>query len=323
MSYAFLSPYWTALMFWTEVSVGCLIVALLQWLTGGRWGRVSLPFLRAGMTGYFILLPFFLPAFLFLSHIFPWAGVPPIDLAARAEWLRPSLFLLRSVLYLAVFASAIVVTLRWRKPEPPPWAGPLLVGVIVTVSLASTDWMMSVDPGFASSLYPFVYVSGALVAVFAGLAYAAARSQSLGQAEADPLLLADFGKLLFAAILFWGYIELSQFLIIWTGNLPHEASWYLDRVSLGWRSLTVLLFGLHFFLPFGVLLSRPLKENPRRLALVAGIAFVIHYLAVFWLTAPRPGIPFRFDPFDVLLPLALGSVWRRAVRHRLHEETGL
>jgi hypothetical protein len=312
---SFYPAYWTSLMFWGEVSLGCLIVALLQYLTGGRWGAAALPFLRAGIAAGAWLLPGFLILPFALGKIFPWtAGLPP-EIAARGHWLQPGFFLARTLLYLIAFSLAGMAVLRRRRPEAPAWAGPLLIGVILILSLASTDWMMSVDPGFASSLYPFLVAAGAFVAVFSGLAWIAARDSGM-----EARLRADFGKLLFAAICFWGYINLSQLLIIWTGNLPHEASWYVDRTSHGWRPFTVVLFLLHFAVPFALLLSRPLKEDPRRLGRVAAGLFLVHYLEVFWMTGPRTGEPLRFDPFAVLLPLAMGWLWLHAFRRRLAKE---
>jgi hypothetical protein len=315
VSLAFFPAYWTALMFWTEVSLGCLIVTLLQFLTGGRWGLAALPFLRAGVASWFLVLPGFLVLPFAMAKIFLWtAGLPP-ELAGRAHWLQPVPFLGRTVFYLAAFSFACLAVLRWRRTDPPPWAGPLLVGVLLVVSLASTDWMMSLDPSFASSLYPFLFAAASFVVVLSGLAWLMSRQTGI-----EPRLLADFGTLLFASVCFWGYIELGQLLIIWTGNLPHEASWYVNRTSLGWRPFTVMLFLLHFALPFALLLSRPLKANPRRLGMVAAGLFLVHYLEVFWMTGPRPGEPLRFDPFTVILPLAMGWIWVQGFRRYLQRE---
>ncbi|HEY8965575.1 MAG TPA: hypothetical protein VIM58_03975, partial [Candidatus Methylacidiphilales bacterium] len=199
-------------------------------------------------------------------------------------------------------------------PEAPAWAGPLLVGIALVLSLASTDWMMSLDPRIASSLFPFLFAAGAFVAVFSGLAFLMSRT------GIEPDLLADFGKLLFASLCFWGYIELGHLLIVWTGNLPHEATWYLSRVEHGWKPFTVALFFLHLGIPFFLLLSRPLKEAPRFLGAIAGGVFLVHYLEVFWMTAPRDGLPLRFDPFDPLLFLGIGWAWVHFFRRHLRKE---
>ena len=84
----------------------------------------------------------------------------------------------------------------------------------------------------------------------------------------------------------WAYFAFSQFLIIWSGNLPEEMPWYLKRIT---RRLAVLAIGLslfHFFLPFLVLLSRNLKRNPRRLIIVALLMLFMRFVDLYWLIAP-------------------------------------
>jgi hypothetical protein len=108
----------------------------------------------------------------------------------------------------------------------------------------------------------------------------------------------------------WGYVNLSQFLIIWSGNLPEETTWYLDRSKGSWRTLTFLLVGLHFFLPFFTLLSAGLKKNASRLAVVAGLLFTLRFVDLFWNIAPNfKHENFSVHPFDLLMPVAVGGAW--------------
>jgi hypothetical protein len=108
----------------------------------------------------------------------------------------------------------------------------------------------------------------------------------------------------------WAYFSFSQYLIIWSGNLPEEAEWYIHRMHGGWQYVGLILIVFHFALPFVLLLLRTAKRDSGTLALVAIGVLCARYVDVFWLTAPA----FRHDRFgihwlDIVLPIALGGIW--------------
>ena len=84
----------------------------------------------------------------------------------------------------------------------------------------------------------------------------------------------------------WAYFSFSQFLIIWSANLPEEIPWYLDRMSHGWEWFSILLIVGQFFLPFFLLLSRDLKRTAGRVAIVGGLVLVMRYVDFFWNVMP-------------------------------------
>jgi hypothetical protein len=307
---AFFRGYWMALMFWMQLSVGAWVVLLLQALTGGEWGRAATPFLRAAAAGVYLLIPLFLPALFALSNIFSWThievGVSSPALINKLPWLNPTAFIIRTLFYLAALGA--MISLR-RRNNLSTLAGPMLVFTIVLFSFYSADWMMSLQPTFYSSLYPFLYFSGAMVSIFSVLCGLAAATQLRQKTAPNPGLLLALGKLLFASVLFWGYLVFSQFIIIWTGNLPDEAEWYVVRSEPAWLWLTLLVLAAHFAIPFCLLLSQTLKKNARQLLTVSVVLFVMHLLEVFWLMRPTPGFGFRFSVFDVLMPLCIGACW--------------
>jgi len=307
---AFFRGYWLALMFWTQLTVGAWIVLLLQHLTGGDWGRTASPYLRVATAGFFFLLPLFLPPLFALPDLFSWTSITPgvsaPTLVNKQPWLNTTAFSLRTIFYLAAFAT--MVRLR-NHPRLPQFAGPLLLFTVILFSFYSADWMMSLQPTFYSSLYPFVYFSGTLVAIFSLICASAAWLQLRGILPERPDLLLAYGKLLFASVLFWGYIVFSQFIIIWTGNLPDEAEWYVVRSEPAWLWFTVLVLVLHFVVPLSLLLSQSLKKDARRLFAVAAPLFVFHLFEIFWLMRPTPGEGFRVSVFDFIMPMLFGTGW--------------
>jgi hypothetical protein len=309
--HAFFRGYWLGLMFWTQLSVGALIVLLLQQLTGGKWGVVAAPLARVAMSGFLLLLPLFVPVLFAMPHLFSWtkieAGVSSTVLVNKQVWLNQPAFIARTVFYLIALGGVI---LWWRRVPSPAPAGPVLALLIVVMSFFCSDWMMSLQPTFYSSLYPFMYFSDAMVSTFAVLTGTVAWLQTRGSLALESKILIDLGKLLFASVLFWGYIEFSQFIIIWTGNLPDEAEWYVIRSAPSWIGLTVFVVLFYFTVPFCMLLSLRLKKQPLRLMKVCGALFLLHLVELFWLMRPTPGEGLHLSAFDFVMPVLIGAAWR-------------
>jgi hypothetical protein len=125
-----------------------------------------------------------------------------------------------------------------------------------------------------------------------------------------PAHLHDLGKLLLTFVMLWAYFSFSQYLIIWSGNLPEEIPWYLERLRGGWGYIGLALVILHFALPFAVLLSRELKRNYRLLTSVAFVVIVMRFVDLYWMVAPN----FRHEHFgvswmDFMAPIGLGGIW--------------
>jgi hypothetical protein len=135
---------------------------------------------------------------------------------------------------------------------------------------------------------------------------------------AKPTVVHDLGKLMLAFTMLWAYMHISQFLIIWSANLPEEIPWYLTRLHGGWQYVALLLVVFHFALPFLVLLSRDLKRNLRALALVAAGVFAMRLVDLFWIVAPdlaghhgagHGEAHFSLHLLDIAAPVAVGGLW--------------
>src|SRR6185295_15654848 len=92
----------------------------------------------------------------------------------------------------------------------------------------------------------------------------------------------ELGKLLLAFVMLWSYFALSQFLIIWSGNLPEEISWYLPRIHGTWGAIALVVIVLHFAFPFLFLLSRSFKRNAGKLVIVAVLILVMRLVDLLW-----------------------------------------
>ena len=187
-----------------------------------------------------------------------------------------------------------------------------LVAYGLTITFASFDWLMSLEPHWFSTIYGVLIMGGqglsAMAFLIAAIVWLGGRPPL--RDVVVPAYLHDLGNLLLAFVMLWAYFAFSQYLIIWSGNLPEEIGWYLHRLQTGWRSVGVMLVLFHFALPFCLLLSRRVKRQERLIVKVAVGILIVRLVDLFWLIAPefhRTGIVVSW--MDLLLPLTLGTIW--------------
>lgn len=171
---------------------------------------------------------------------------------------------------------------------------------------------MSLEPEWYSTIYGTLVLTGQGLAA---LAFAIIMLSILSKlpplsAAVEPQHFHDLGNLLLMFILLWAYMSFSQFLVIWSGNLPHEVTWYLHRGSMGWKLIAGALAAFHFFAPFLILLFRKVKRHPGRLAIVAGLLFFLQMIHIYWLVIPALR-PDGVQPHvcDLAAPLGIGGLW--------------
>ncbi len=240
----------------------------------------------------------------------------------KSLYLNPAFFYGRALGYFVIWIL-LALSLRPRKSDVPTdrprWrrlvsAGGL-VALVLTVTFAAIDWAMSLDPQWYSAIYGAVVAIGGVLAAlaFVTLSFAALfwRGRAVSTTNLSPAL-GDLGSLMLAFLMLWAYFAFSQFLIIWSGNLPEENVWYVYRLEGGWQWLGLAIVGLQFFVPFFALLSRELKQNPRTLAAIAALVFVMQYFFFVWTLVPS------FHPrqllihwADIVVPVTMGGLWAR------------
>jgi len=311
---AFLNPagFWRAYLvgyiFWTGVSVGSLAIIMLHHLSGGGWGVVIRRPLEAAARTLPVMAILFLPiAFAVFTHtLYPWT-VPEIAaehfIKHKEIYFRLPFFFGRTVFYFAMWFMLSYFLSKWSlqqdaaedprerrrmKDRLQNLSGPGILLFGLTVTFAAVDWVMSLEPEWFSTIY------GLLIMVGWGLtslAFAIVTTVMLSKEERlervyQPRHFHDHGKLLLAFVMLWAYFSFSQFLIIWSGNLPEEIPWYLRRLYGGWGYVAVALVIGHFALPFVLLLSRERKRRARSLVIVALLVLVMRVVDLFWTIAP-------------------------------------
>lgn len=270
-------------------ALGSLLFLLIFRMTGGQWGAGLQPFLTAGSA----LLPW-----IWLLTV-PLLFVPDPTAFADSEnldfYTRRSFVVVRAVISGVVFYALVHglsrvrrarlagdhVALRWVAP-----AG--LISLVFLLHLLAEDWLVVLDPGWHSTAFPLVWMTGQAVA---GLACAVAGALVVGanparDGAAERPLGLDWGNLLLAGTMCFAYVAFAQYLIIWSGNLPQEISWYQLRSHGVWLGVIVALAVFHFALPFLVLLSRRLKQRRAALMGVSLVLLAAQLTYIVWLILP-------------------------------------
>jgi len=330
---AFLDPaqffhsYLLGFTFWFGITVGSLALLMLQHLTGGGWGLVIRRVLEAATRTLPLMVVLFIPIILGARRLYPWTNPERIAdspvLKGKVAYLNLSFFSLRAVVYFAIWLVLAFFLNKWsleqdRTADPRATknmrllSGPGMVLFVFTVTFAAIDWYMSLEPEWSSTIYGFIFVAAwsmsALAFVIAVMA-ALSKHEPMNHIVA-PLHFQDLGKLLLALVMLWAYFAFSQFLIIWSGNLPEEIGWYLVRTHGVWGAIIILVVTLHFALPFLFLLSRRLKRDPHKLVIVAGLVLIMRLVDLLWMLGPAfTREHFHVSWMDVVAPVAIGGLW--------------
>jgi hypothetical protein len=247
-----------------------------------------------------------LPVLAGMRHLFPWVDLGALhgELRHTVEHKRPYLnvpfFVVRAAIYFVVWIGIAQLLRAWSLRQDASGALELtrrqralgagsLPFLALTMSFAAFDWMMSVDPRFFSTIFGVYWFAGSFLGAFCVIVIAAAATRDdPGQFGAHMNLehFHSLGKFMLSFVAFWGYIAFSQFMLIWIANVPEEIPWYITRIRGGWGWVGAFLAVFHFLVPFFLLLSRPLKRDPRRLALVAAGLLLVHWVDLYWLVMP-------------------------------------
>ncbi|HEY3027088.1 MAG TPA: hypothetical protein VGJ55_13150 [Pyrinomonadaceae bacterium] len=324
----FFHSYLIGFAFWIGVTLGALALLMLQHLTGGAWGLVIRRVLEAATRTIPLLLVLFVPIALGLSRLYPWMHTQemaksPALMSKSEHYLNPTFFIERAVIYFAIWSLLAYLLNRWSLDQDRTaerrftrrmkmLSGPGLGLFVLTTTFASIDWVMSLDPEWSSTMFGLLFVASwalsAMAFVIATMSLLSSRAPLAAIVRASHFH--DLGKLLLALVMLWSYFAFSQFLIIWSGNLPEETTWYLRRLRGGWGWIAIAVIVLHFALPFLLLLSRDLKRNAHKLAMLAGFLLVMRLVDLFWMIEPEFNrAHFHLSWMDVVAPLGIGGIW--------------
>lgn len=330
--------------------IGGLALLMVQYCSGGKWGLLLRRPLEAMSRTLPLIFIYWLPVVIFQKRLFMWANHDLVDKAFNLGqiskeqveainhaivWKRP---MLNTQMFMIVGVACFVIwtfyMLRLNRlslqrdtqgPETTPYwikrleniSGPGIVVYSLTMTAAAIYWVMSLDVTWYSSVYGLLFLVGQGYSV---LALSIITAVSLSKAEPYTTILRqteqhDLGKLTFAFVMLNIYLAFGQFLIIWSGNLPEEINWYLDRIRGGWGVIITLDFIFHWVIPFSMLLSRDIKRNKKRLVRLCQWMIFARCFDMFWLIEPNfrdasRNLHFSWGILEyIAVPAAMISLW--------------
>jgi hypothetical protein len=330
-------------------SVGGLALLMVQYCSGGKWGLLLRRPLEAMAGSLPIVLVYWFVVALNMKRLYLWArfsSVSDTTAALKAGWiseiqkhcidfkrpmLNPGMFWFVGALCFAIwfFYMYRLTSLGLKRDSDSPantpyWikkleniSGPGIVVYSLTMTAAVIYWVMSMDVTWFSSVYGLLFLVGQGYSV---LAFGIIVSIALSKAEPFKTILRqteqhDLGKMTFAFVMLNIYLGFAQFLIIWSGNLPEEIPWYLDRIRGHWGIIITLDFIFHWLIPFSLLLSRDIKRNKKRLTRVCQWMIFAKAFDLFWLIEPNfkdaaRNLHFSWGILEyAAVPVAMASFW--------------
>jgi hypothetical protein len=322
----FIRSYLTGYLLTVGLPLGSLALLMIHHLVGGQWGMVMRRLLEASTRTLPLVAIMLLPVFYFMPTLYEWARPEAVAhdkiLQAKAPYLNVPFFIGRSIFYFVVWGTFIYVLNRLtaRQDAGDPDAkrklnnisGPGVVVFALTVTFAVIDWAMSLDPHWFSTIFGVIFMVGQVLSTLS-LAVVCLRLLMEYAPMKDlvrPNHFHDIGNLMLAFTMLWAYTSFSQFLIIWSGNLPEEIPWFIHRLKGGWGVIAAGLIVCHWALPFVLLLMRFNKRKASMLAKIAVFILIIRLIDLTWIVQPN------FSPenltvhwLNIAAPMALLGLW--------------
>lgn len=341
----FAQAYLYGWFFWAMVTIGCLGLNFLHHTLRGFWGLSVIRMFEAASSPLSLAVTAiaFVPILIKKSLIYPWADhtIHNHILERKAWYLNDNFFLIRFVAYFAIWMILSNVlrkssqkqdeTLDDKLGVKRQTTGPVgLIFFFVTMTFATTDWLMSLETKWYSTLLPLLVSVGAALTALSlcvALLLLNRNKEPYAQAISSPLTK-DLGNMLFALTMVWGYMTLSQYLITYSGNLPEEVPYFIKRNEAGWQILSGFIVLIQFFIPFTALLASRVKRYAKNLVAVALMIFFIRIFDTYWVLMPSMRGPhqslaesmnFANHWQDWVALLGFGGLWFGLFGSQMHQ----
>ena len=321
----FFHSYLMGYLFWLGLTLGCMGIVMLQYLTAGAWGIMTRRALESASRTLPLCALLFIPVAVGMPWLYDWAHSDLVKneyvLRHRHIYMNPSMFIGRAIVYFIVWGIFMYFLNKWSLEQDEKGglekrlariSAPGLLIYVFTITFATVDWAESLENNWFSTIWGFLFVAREGLAAFAFIIIVMAllsRREPLAS-RFKPAHLHDLGKLLLVFVMLWAYFEFSQLVVIWSGNLTDEIPWYLHRFATSWGWLGVMLIVLEFIVPFLMLLSRPLKRNVIALCCVVSLIIFMRWVDLMWIVMPQYyQVGFRFTWMNVVVPASIGCFW--------------
>src|SRR5579872_5981062 len=295
--------YTVAFAYTSLIGLGAFFFVMVQFLTGSAWSVT----MRRIMENVMITLPvgllLFIPIALGVREIYPWADPQAVPtgamLGTKGTYLTPNFFILRTVIYFflwSLWAGSIYHqstkqdTARSVKQMyiASRWSAPGLFLAVAVGTLASYDWLMSLEPKWYSTIFGLVMLSGGSLSFFSVVILVCLAFRRAGILKNSITIehYHDLGKWLLCMTAFYTYVAFAQYFLIWYSNIPEETIWYRHRMVGAWLPISLAMPFIRFIIPFSILLCRPAKRSLKLLGFISVWSLVVEYIDLYWIVMP-------------------------------------
>ena len=303
---------YVAAFFFFMISLGTLAFYAIQRAAQAGWSPVLFRVME-GITAYLlpggiIVIVLLALSGMHLNHLFIWMDPEVVAhdklIAGKTGFLNTPFFLLRAVLYLSGWTLYRYFSRKFSLAQDTAddisnhkknfrISAAFLVFYIVTESIMSWDWIMSIDPHWFSTLFGWYVFASMFVSGITTIALITIYLKSKGYLEfVNDSHIHDLGKFMFGISVFWTYLWFSQFMLIWYSNIPEEVTYFITRIE----DYNLPFFGMlvmNFIFPLLILMNSDYKRV-NYFIVMAGIVIILgHYM----------------DVFNMIMPSAVGDQW--------------
>jgi hypothetical protein len=330
--------YLLGFVVWFTISMGSLLMILSFRAAAARWVISVRRLIEVMATAVMLFALLIIPILVKMDALYSWVGHPAVAEGIidrpqfRNAWLSPGFFTGRTVFYFILWIAASGLLLRWsQKQDDQPsdqmvkyqirlGSGGMPI-VFLTATFGIFDWVMSLEPGWGSTIFgAYILVGGYLASMGLTiiLTHQFNRPGLLGGIVTETQLH-NMGKLMFAAVCFWTYTAVSQYLLIWISNLPEENPFFIERMNGPWRPIFFSLIFFHFIVPFLALLPKRAKTHPQYVSAVAAFLIFMHVVDMSWVILPsKRGNFYTWSDFTAVI--GIGGLYLAYVLFRLRDK---
>ncbi|MEE2658154.1 MAG: hypothetical protein VX733_06590 [Candidatus Latescibacterota bacterium] len=317
--------------YWLSLTLGCLMILFIHNLAGGRWGFALRRLLEAGTRTLPLMFVLGLPVLAGMHSLYEWTHAEHVVgdefLEHKAPYLNSTFFIIRYFACFLLWGGMVALLNRWSGQQDESaddtsptrrmqiLSGPGIVLFVLLCTIASVDWLMSLEPHWFSTIFSAIYIIGQALMAWAFMVLVAvplSRQKPLNALLTNERLR-DIGTFMLGFVMLWAYTSFSQLLIIWAGNLPEEITWYYTRLQGSWVYVGYGLIGFHFAVPFLLMVSSRIKARVQVLISVALGLMLMRFLDLYWITAPalQHGESHSAMPhwLDLVVPVGIGGIW--------------
>lgn len=317
----FFQIYTFAFLFWLELSLGCLGLLFISILVGAQWTFAIQRIVAAGARTIPLAAILFIGVLIGLGDVYPWAADASSIEGNKATYLNTAFFIVRAIIYFAVWIGCAygLTTLLYRydrEPDAALWARTQQFAIIggilyfLTVTFSSFDWVMTLNKEWFSSIYGWLSMArlGLSALVFVILVLAVFWDREPLKRVLNMRVQFDLGALTLVGFMVWAYMNLIEYIIIWSGNDPFKGSWYDQHTAGTWEGFVIVFLLAHAGV-FVSLLTPGLKRSREFIIGIAALLFFLRFVEMFWIVMGTQIDNFALRWWDLALPIGMGGLW--------------